>query len=150
MLFLILTIIIINLISIFTPKRLSGIEILTTSLFAICLQQMVDNFLDFKYNLYGYFEKGVQWKYMLFVLGIYPAVNILFLNFFPNNKIFYKTLVYVMEWCVFSIIFERLFLWSGTFYYSGWKTWYSAVIYPFLFIVLRLFHKFVLLKLKTY
>jgi len=71
------------------PKRLSGIQMVATSLFAIVLQQMVDNYLDFKFHLYFYFEKGVPWRYLLFVLGIYPVVNII-LNYFPDKKGFLK------------------------------------------------------------
>jgi hypothetical protein len=35
-------------------------EILTTTLFAEALQVMTDIFLDLKYDLYGYFHKGVD------------------------------------------------------------------------------------------
>lgn len=147
MIFLIITVILFNLITIFIPKRISGIEIVTTTLFAESLQVLVDTFLDLKYNLYGYFVKGVDWRTLIYIIGIFPAVNIIFLNFYPKNQTI-KKIFYIIGWTIFAILFEIGFLWSGTFYYNGWKLWYSAFIYPFLFLSLVLFHKFTCYLIK--
>ncbi|MFV2050630.1 CBO0543 family protein [Metabacillus sp. YM-086] len=127
---------------------MSGIEILTTILFSTFLQIMTDTFFDLKYDLYGYFNKGVDWGGMLYILGIFPAVNTVYLNFFPYKKELKDKLLYVFYWTVISVVFEDLFLWSGTFYYNGWKLWYSAIIYPFLYFILVLFHKYACYLLK--
>ncbi|WP_243449949.1 hypothetical protein [Neobacillus terrae] len=84
--FLILMVILFNLVVIIFTKRISGIEILTTILFAEALQVMTDIFLDLKYALYGYYHKSVDKGGLIYIFGIFPAVNIGFLNFFPNKK----------------------------------------------------------------
>ncbi|GAY78630.1 hypothetical protein NBRC111894_4184 [Sporolactobacillus inulinus] len=83
MLFLIFTVIIFNGLVVFAPKKLSAIEIIVTTLFAMYLEAIVDIYLDLKYDLFGYFFKGVDWRSLLYLFGIYPAINLLFLNFFP-------------------------------------------------------------------
>jgi hypothetical protein len=148
MLFLILTVILFNIIVIFMPKRMSGIEMVATSFFSMYLQLVFDVYLDLKYDLYGYFEKGADWESVIYLLGIYPAVNLLFLNFFPYKKAFKGKFYYISGWVLFSIVYEKLFLWSGTFYYNGWKMWYSFIIYPGLLLILVLFHNYILYLLK--
>ncbi|WP_040203400.1 CBO0543 family protein [Neobacillus jeddahensis] len=150
MIFLILLVIVFNLIAILIPKRISGIEILTTTLFSLYLETMANVFLDLKYDLYGYFTKGVNWASLLYVLGVYPPVNIVYLNYFPYKKQLLRKVVYILLWSVFAYIFEFLFLKTGTFYYNGWKFWYSVIIYPLLYLILVGFHKFVKYLLSRY
>jgi hypothetical protein len=142
-LFLILMVLMFNLAAIFIPKRISGIEILTTTLFSLYLEVMANVFLDLKYDLYGYFSKGVDWQGLIYALGIYGQVNIIFLNSFPYKKKFLQKVIYILVWSVLADILELLFLWSKTFYYHGWKYWYSMIIYPILFLILIGFHKYV-------
>ncbi len=71
--FLWLTVIVFNLVFLFMPKKLTIIELFTTCLFAMVLQQVVDLALDLKLDLYGYFTKGIQWRYLIPIFGIYPA-----------------------------------------------------------------------------
>jgi hypothetical protein len=148
--FLILSVIVFNLIAILIPKRISSIEILTTTLFSLYLETMSNVFLDLKYDLYGYFTKGVNWESLLYVLGIYPSVNIMFLNYFPHKKKLLSIAMYILGWSFFAYIFELLFLWSKTFYYNGWKFWYSIIIYPILYIILVCFYKYVNFLLRKY
>lgn len=122
---------------------------LATLLFALYLELNANVFLDFKYNLYGYFHKGVDWVGMLYI-GIYVPVNIVYLNFFPYRKAFVRKLVYILGWTIFSGIYELLFLWTKTFYYQGWMIWFSLIIYPFLFVFLNVFHLYVLYLLRKY
>ncbi|MDQ0201856.1 CBO0543 family protein [Neobacillus ginsengisoli] len=143
MVFLILSVIIFNLIAIFIPKRISGIEILTTTLFSSFLELIANILWDLKYDLYGYFNKGVDFKGFIFVFGIYPAINIVFLNFFPFKKNMIRKVIYISCWSLFANIYELLFLWSKTFYYNGWKFWYSIIIYPILYIILIGFYQYV-------
>jgi hypothetical protein len=148
MLFLIFTVILFTIITILMPKRLTGIEMVATCLFAMYFQIIVDVYLDLKFDLYGYFKKGPDWDSVLYLFGIYPAVNLVFLNFFPYKKSFRKKSFYILGWVLFSILYEKLLLWSGTFYYNGWKTWYSAILYPGIFLTLVIFHKYILFLLK--
>lgn len=150
MLFLILSVTVFNLIALFIPKRISGIEIITTTLFALYLEALVNIFLDFKYDLYGYFSKGVDWRGLLYGFGIFGQVSIVYLNYFPYNKKLMNKIIYIIGWSVFAYIYELLFLWSKTYYYNGWKYWYSLIIYPILYLILMYFHKRVLFLLKKY
>jgi hypothetical protein len=83
MLTLIIIVVLFNGFAIFIPKRMTGIEIAATSLFAMYLQVNNDVFLDLKFHLYGYFQKGLDFRSLIYLLGIYPAVNIVYLNYFP-------------------------------------------------------------------
>ena len=143
MIFLVLSVIVFNLITILIPKRISRVEILTTTLFSLYLETMTNVFLDLKYDLYGYFNKGVDWEALIYILGIYAPVNIGFLNYFPYKRKILNKVIYILGWSVFAYIYELLFLWSGTFYYNGWKYWYSIIIYPILYIILVGFYKYV-------
>ncbi|MEE8670115.1 MAG: CBO0543 family protein [Heyndrickxia coagulans] len=114
---------------------------LCTTLFAMCLELIVNLFLDIKYDLFGYFTKGVDRKSLYYLFGIYPAINILFINFFPNR--FRARFLYIAGWTIIALVFEFLFRVTGTFYYNGWKPVYSAIAYPILFCILALFYKIV-------
>ncbi|PEA37878.1 hypothetical protein CON45_18845 [Priestia megaterium] len=59
MVLLILTTVISILSVLVMPKRISWIEMSTTSLFVMFLGSVADVYLDVKYNLYGFFTKGV-------------------------------------------------------------------------------------------
>jgi len=56
---LILTTVISILSVLVMPKRISWMEMYTTSLFVMFLGSVADVYLDVKYNLYGFFTKGV-------------------------------------------------------------------------------------------
>ncbi|MED4056567.1 CBO0543 family protein [Niallia taxi] len=141
MLFLFFTVIMLNVIAYFIPKRISKIEILATSLFASYLQVNTDVILDLKYDLYGYFSKGPDWAAFIYILGIYPAINVIFLNYYPYRIQLNKQAMYILLWSALAMLYEKLFILSGTFYLNGWKHIYSVFTYPVLYIMLMLFHK---------
>ena len=132
------TMTIIFFLAIFVPKRISFIEIYSTFFFAYWLGITTDIILDFKYNLYGYESNGIQLTCLVFVTTIYFSVNTLFLDFFPYNKSLLKRILYILLWSIFSIAYESTLVHTGFFYYKGWRWWYSALLYPILFSVLRL------------
>ncbi|WP_343076312.1 CBO0543 family protein [Pullulanibacillus sp. KACC 23026] len=127
---------------------MSGIEILTTTLFSSLLESTVNIIFDFKYDLYGYFNKGVDLGGFIYVLGIFPAVNIVFLNLFPFKRSLASKVTYLFCWSVLAVIFELLYLRTKTFYYNGWKISYSMVAYPILYIILVCFYKYAHYLLK--
>ncbi|WP_217269804.1 CBO0543 family protein [Neobacillus endophyticus] len=131
-----------NLTVIFIPKRLSGIEMLSIILFSHALEVLADYIFDVMYNMYGYFDKGPEWWSFIYVYGIYPAISVLFLNFFPYGKRFMKIVLYIAAWVLIALIFEKAFLWSKTFYYNSWNMGYSLVLYPGLYLALVLSNKF--------
>ncbi len=132
-----------NLFILFMRKRLTKMEIYATAIFALLFGITTDVVLDLHYNVYGYFDKGFQWKKLLALFMYFPATNLLFLNYYPWNKSFLKRLLYFLVWTLFSITFEWLSLKTYFFYYNGWKLWYSGVLYPFIFLTLLINLKFI-------
>lgn len=120
------------------PKRISIMEMYTTSFFALFLATMSELFLDIKLELYGFFETGVDWEYILIYIFIYPAVNILFLNFYPFQKLLLNKAGYVLLWTILTTLFEYLSLQTEVYYYKEWKLEYSMMCYPFIYVVLIL------------
>ncbi|WP_425435935.1 CBO0543 family protein [Metabacillus halosaccharovorans] len=108
----------------------------TTSLFSTVLQLITDIYLEFKHNFYWYFSPGVDYITLWVVFWIYPSVNIIFLNFYPTNKKFSTSVYYILGWTLFALVYEWFAVNSSLFQYNGWKLWYSALIYPFLYLLL--------------
>ncbi|KPV41960.1 CBO0543 family protein [Alicyclobacillus ferrooxydans] len=132
MLFLLASVVVFNVAALWIPKRLSRLEMWTNILFAAALQLVVDMYLDVKLQLYGYFNKGVDWGFLIAVCGIYPAVGTMFLNYYPLHGSLLKRTGYILGWTVASLLYEFASLKSGYFYYDGWRIWYSAMCYPLL------------------
>ncbi|MFC0274705.1 CBO0543 family protein [Metabacillus herbersteinensis] len=77
-------------------------------------------------------------------------MNVVFLNYYPTDKNIRNKIIYIATWSVFAVVFEKFYLWSGTFYYNGWKLWYSAILYPFLYLSLYLCLRYVRKLLNSY
>lgn len=132
-----------NLTAFFMKKRLTKMEIYATTVFALLFGIITDVVLDLHYNVYGYFDKGFQWKKLLALFMYFPAINLLFLNHYPINKSVSKKLTYYLAWTSFSTTFEWLSQKTYFFYYNGWKLWYSGLLYPFIFLTLFINLKFI-------
>jgi hypothetical protein len=148
MLFSITSIIIFNFIAFIIPKRLTKHEVYTTSLFAYVLSSTTDLILADKYHLYRYFDKGIQYMDIVAMIGIYPAISVIFLNLFPFKKGLMSKVFYILTWTIFAMAYEWTAEQTEFFTYTGWKLWYSTLIYPSLLIILlgnlkltRLFQK---------
>lgn len=118
------------------PKRLSKIELYTTSLFALVFGINVDMIFNFKYHLYGYFDKGFQWHGFLGEFLYFIPVSILFLNYYPFKGTNQTKLFYILAWTAGSSIIEFFVERTHFFNYTGWKLWYSICLYPFVFLIL--------------
>ncbi|MGM7724169.1 CBO0543 family protein [Metabacillus sp. Hm71] len=127
-----------NVIVVFMPKRLSGIEMYSTTMFALFLGTNVDLLLEKYYKLYSYFKEGVEVKAFLGQYLYFIPINLLFLNFYPLNKSIVSKAIYILGWTAFSVGFEWLAKETAFFQYTGWKLWYSAIAYPFIFTILLL------------
>jgi hypothetical protein len=121
---------------IFIPKRFSYLEIYTSSYLAPLLAVMADVYLDLKFDLYGFFNKGIDYQYILIFTIVYPTANFLFLNFFPFKKRLAQKILYILFFSALTVLFEYLSTFSEVFYHNAWKLWYSALAYPFLYIIL--------------
>jgi len=141
--FFVLSVVVLNIVFLFMPKKMTPIEIFSTCMFAMVFQQLADLALDLKLDWYGYFAKGVQWTYIIAILGIYPAANAIFLNYYQYMKNISQKFWYIIGCSVFAVVYEWLADVSGYFYHNQWKLWQSAVVYPFLYIILVLVLKLV-------
>ncbi|TVY11783.1 CBO0543 family protein [Paenibacillus cremeus] len=139
---LVLSIIGLNLIAWFIPKKLTRVEIYSTTLFSYGLEYTVDSILNLHYHLYGYFHEGFEYVGLLPIFFIYPAVNIIFLNFFPYHRGVLSKTVNIIGWSIFSVAYEYSAVSVGWFYYNHWTLWYSGLCYPPLFLILLLNLKF--------
>ncbi|MGF2614827.1 hypothetical protein FZC84_08260 [Rossellomorea vietnamensis] len=118
------------------PKKLSRLEMYACSLFSIYLALFADSILGGMYHLYAYFKPGVEVIDYAAAIGIYPAIAILFLNFFPFGRHLKWKLAYITAWTVFSLFYEwSAANFSSLFLYTGWKIGYSVPIYPLLFVI---------------
>jgi len=136
MIYIFICLVIFNMIAIFMPKRLKKIEIYATCFFAFNFGRITDDLLDVKLNLYGFVSEGLQYLGFLAQLLIYPSISTLFLNFFPFDKSVAAKSYYILGWSLFSICFEWISLQTNFFYYTTWKLWYSAMLYPIIFYIL--------------
>lgn len=60
MAFLLVSVILFNGVAFFMPKRLGRADMFVVALFGGVFQLLVDMFANVKYDLYGFFQKGVD------------------------------------------------------------------------------------------
>ncbi|MEN2467273.1 CBO0543 family protein [Ornithinibacillus sp. JPR2-1] len=144
MVFIITSIIIALGIFILMPKKISYIEMYTASLFSIVFQLLTDILLEFNYNLYGYFNEGVEYRTLWIVFGIYPLFTIIFLSYFPYDKRKSVQVGYIVAWTIFALVYEYISVQVGAFYYNSWKLLYSALTYPIVYLVI--YYNFIIIR----
>ncbi|WP_248929591.1 CBO0543 family protein [Paenibacillus hamazuiensis] len=140
MAFLLVSVILFNGIAFFMPKRLGRADMFVIALFGLVFQQLVDMFVNLKYDLYGFFQTGVDWLSLIPMLGLFPSVTLIFFNFYPWNNM-KSSVLYVGLASAFLVGFEYLSLLAGYFYYHGWKLWWSVFEYPLLLYINVAFYK---------
>ncbi|AFC31279.1 CBO0543 family protein [Paenibacillus mucilaginosus] len=133
---LLVSILVFNVAAYLIPKKLTLLEHYTTILFSLLLALVTDVTLNLNFDLYGYFDVGVDRIGYLAIYGIYPAINVLFLNLFPYDRSLAAKSLYIAGWWLFAVVYEYTTLEAGWFYYNGWKLEYSTVTYPFLYMLL--------------
>ena len=141
MFFLLTSLLVVYIIAISIPKRISWLQIWSTSLFSLVMETFSDMTLDFKLNLFGYIAPGLQWSGFLPIF-LYPPVNVIFLNYYPYGKTKHIKLIYFVCWIAFCLAFEVAALSSGFFHYLRWNLWYSALCYPILLLIVLLNYRF--------
>lgn len=141
MLFCIGSVIVFITIAIKIKKVMSRGQMWTCMLFSAIYQQSVDIWFDEKWNMYGYFYEGIDPQYGLVLFGMFPAITVIFLNWYPWTKSNAARFWYIIAWSVFSVAYEWLAVQAGFFYHNTWKYMYE-VIDPILFYILILHHRF--------
>ncbi|MFP3126201.1 hypothetical protein OH784_26565 [Ectobacillus funiculus] len=127
-------------------KHLTKNQIVHIWQFTMILEIIFDIFIDEKTNGYWYFWKGIDWTNIIVYTLLIPPVNVIFLNWYPFNASCIKKIRYFAFWIAFILIYESLTLlpqpW-GYFHYGWWEFSYSAILDPFLFIILRVYYKWI-------
>ncbi len=143
MYYLFANIIILNMVVFFMKKRLSKIDYYTTVFFALFLNSFVDVFLDFKYDLYGFFRHGVDWQYSFILFGVLPQASIIFINYYPFSGGKLQQVKYILQTSILFTMWEWITSYTWVFYYNGWNPMYSLLCYPLIFLILVLNYHFV-------
>lgn len=136
MLFLFISIFVLIVIGLIVPKRLTRHEMYTISFVSIFLAQTSNLILGFKYNYYGFLDKGVDFAGVLSEIIINPLFAVLILNSYPENTSLKYKIVHILSWSLMGLIYEGLAVQYGLLYYNKWKLWYSALMYPIIIIIL--------------
>jgi hypothetical protein len=136
MTFLIISLVVFNLMAILIPKQLSKIEIYASIMFGVVFELVVNIILGLTLKMYSYFEKGVQPYDFLVIFGIFPAFNVIVLNYFPFKKSVRTKSFYIVGWSAFLVLYEWASVKLGFFNHYTWKLWYSALCYPVILTIL--------------
>ncbi|WP_368857099.1 CBO0543 family protein [Neobacillus paridis] len=94
-------------------------------------------------NLFFYCVLDIGTILFLGILLYFPSISLLFLNFYPSEKKIVKKVLYIMLWSLFSVTFEWISMHTEFFYHNGWKLWYSAILYPIIFLILVINLRFI-------
>jgi hypothetical protein len=120
-------------------KNLLPRELYVTVLFALFLDLLVDTYASFRYKAWGFFNiDDIEYTSLLVILGIYPAVAILIVNWYPYRDIWWLRCTYLLAWSVYSTFYEWLTMQVGIIWHLNWRLSYSFLLYPFIFYVLVL------------
>lgn len=121
------------------PTRLSRVHLYATTGFSIYFQLLTDFFLHEELNWYGYFKQVPRSEWTtLWYIPIYLSINPIFLNFYPYQSGRTGKTLYIIGWSLFSVGYKWCITKLGKFYHNQWKLFNSAIVYPFLFILLRM------------
>jgi hypothetical protein len=135
--FPILTIVFYVAILSFKKTRLTKLEIYVTSLFALYLSIITDYILGMTFRFYEYYDSGGDIWTPLTVVPLYMLTNIVFLSFYPFTLSRWKKAIYISIWSLFATGWEWFAIQYTTFFtHLNWKLWYSALIYPLLYLMI--------------
>lgn len=124
--------------AIFMPKKVALWELLVASIFVYMLDLFIIQICEIKYEVFVYVYKGIQWSGIIIEAIIYPAVNSIYVNFYPYNKGLKQKIIYILIASVAFTFGEYLFLKTGFLKYYHWNLIYSALMYPFMCVILIL------------
>ncbi|WP_186580573.1 hypothetical protein [Aquibacillus kalidii] len=143
---LILSIIVFNLLAYLNNDNLTRNQMVHIWTFTIALNTLVDIYIDLKYLGYWYFTKDVDWISLLNLTILIPPVNVLYINWFPLKSSLLKQIAYIGGWVISLLLYELIALLPqpfGYFHYGWWNLGYSAVLDPFLLLIVLFYYKWV-------
>lgn len=131
------TIVMIYPIAIFMNKRLSLSEIYTTVVFGLFVETLVDSYASFEYKAWGFYEvETAEFKALWIIIGIYPLFAAMVINWFPYQAAWWKKILYLIGWSVFSTGYEWLSMKTGILWHINWHLFYSFLLYPVIYYML--------------
>lgn len=143
----IIAILLFNLVAFTTNKRLTKSQIAHVWMFTVAFQICFDLFISAKYWGYWYFSKAIDLKLLLALTVTVPPVNMMFLNWYPFQQRFYKSLLYIFFWTIAIILYEIIAMlpepW-GYFHYGWWSLWHTVLLDPILLVILLSYYKWVI------
>ncbi|MGG1400245.1 hypothetical protein ABE288_20840 [Bacillus salipaludis] len=119
---LIIAILLFNTVAIFMKKRLKISEIYTTVIFGLLASTIADLYASYRFKAWGFFEvEKLEFSVVLILLGIYPAVTVMIINWYPYKSNWTLKLCYLMGWTVFSTAYEWLTVKTGILWHINWN-----------------------------
>ncbi|WP_216830603.1 hypothetical protein [Alkalihalobacterium elongatum] len=130
------------LINWFMPKHMKPRDMVIIWISLSWLEIVVDFYLGYVMELY-YFGGTEQLSTAAFTVKLFmsPLFTIPFLNFMPKK--FPRFVPYWLAWAAFSTFFEWTTVHFDYLTYTGWKSWYSAIFYIFIFPLVRWFYYYI-------
>jgi len=116
------------------PKNLKKHEIYTMSVLAILLGTTADLIFAVKYNLYILVTEDIDYSPIFVGFFIYPAFNLIILNYFPYKKSLWQKIIYIFIWTIISLLYEVISVKVDFLHYRTWTLLYSAIVYPIVII----------------
>ncbi len=103
---------------------------------------------DFSYNIL--FNERFLWMYntlfdhriadMVYAFFVFPCATIMFLRYYPKGIL--KEGLYILLWTAAYTVIEAISCQIDNFcHYGGWNIFWSAGLYFFAFILIRIHHK---------
>ncbi|WP_040208966.1 hypothetical protein [Neobacillus jeddahensis] len=143
---LLIAIFLFNIFAFKKNKILSSNQIVHIWTFTIAFQLIFDIFVEFKFHGYWYFDKEIDWAGILPHAFLVPAVNIIYLNWFPYNGKLIKKVLYITVFTVMIVLYEMVTLlpapW-GYFHYGWWTIWHAVFLDPILLLILLGYYKWI-------
>ncbi|CAM3798760.1 hypothetical protein GCM10009865_05890 [Aeromicrobium ponti] len=124
------------------PKRLSLPEVYITFLVVSFHTLFADLLFADILDLYDLMKQnGPQFSDLAIQITLPVLFGILYLNFMPNEK--EKFIPYFIFWVAFSTVYEQISRYFGYVEYKGWKIWFSVLFYIYACAFMRWHYRFI-------
>lgn len=140
------SVILLSILVVFMPKRLSKQKLYATFGVLSAISLFTDITIGVVYDLFDYTDSAkVELVEHIIDASLSPLFGVVFANFMPRKlKPF---ILYWLGWFVFSIGYEWMAVQVQFLNYKGWSLFHSAIVYFFIYWFIR-WHVFFLEKDK--
>lgn len=140
------SIILLSILVLFMPKRLSKQKLYATFGVLSAISLFTDITIGVVYDLFDYTDSAkVELPEHIIDATLSPLFGLVFANFMPRKlKPF---ILYWLAWLVFSIFYEWMAVQVQFLNYKGWSLLHSSIVYVFIYWFIR-WHVFFLEKDK--